>query len=225
MIDKIYFESKDCVVLYKPSGLASVPLKAKAGGTFLDEVASVFPEVLSVHGKNEWEGSAIHRLDTPTSGLMLFARNQEAYDFLLSEQSAGRIVKRYRATFCDKRKINDGFEPFPFGDITQKEAVVSSFFRAFGPGAKAVRPVLENKRFKSGRMYKTKIVPESKNSVLCTLSLGFRHQIRAHLAWAGHPLVGDILYGGDESTFFGLEAIGISFMERSGRRVDVLSLV
>ena len=74
-------------------------------------------------------------------------------------------------------------------------------------------------------MYKTKIVPESKNSVLCTLSLGFRHQIRAHLAWAGHPLVGDILYGGDESTFFGLEAIGISFMERSGRRVDVLSLV
>ena len=221
MIGKVYFESEDYLVIYKSSGIPSVPLKAKAGGTFLDEVGSVFPEVLSVHGKNEWEGSAIHRLDTPTSGLTVFARNQDSYDFLISEQVRGRIIKRYRATFSKNRAIDDGFETFPYDDITKSGGTIISRFRAFGVGGKSVRPVLSNPRFQKGAVYKTEVVPEDANSVICTLSLGFRHQVRAHLAWSGHPLLGDTLYGGEKSTIFGLEAIEISFNTKDGKRIVV----
>ena len=224
MTDRICSESKDYIVAYKPSGIPSVPLKAKAGGTFLDSIALLYPEVLSVHGKNYWEGSAIHRLDTPTRGLIIFARNQESYDWLTSEQRDNKIIKKYRAVFSSSRAIDDGFEPFPYGDIIRKGGIISSFFRSFGKGSKSVRPVLTNPRFQKGNIYSTELFPESNNSVICTLSMGFRHQIRAHLAWAGHPLIGDSLYGGDICNTFGLEAIEISFYSKDGKEIVVSAL-
>lgn len=223
MIDKPLYSSSDYLVLYKPSGLATVPLKAKAGGTFLDEVASRYPSVMNPSGKNSWEGGCIHRLDTPTSGLVLFALNQDAYDWIILEQNKDRVIKKYIATYTSKRNIDDGFEEFPFVDVTKNKVTVSSYFRAFGPGSKAVRPVYKNKRNIQGRLYTTVIEPLDNERCLCTLTRGFRHQVRAHMAWSGHPLLGDVLYGSEEASQFGLEAIGIKFTTPSGEVVEISS--
>lgn len=224
MTIKVLFQSEDYLVAYKPSGVATVPLKAKAGGTFLDEIASLYPEVLAVTGRNPWEGGVIHRLDTPTSGLVLLARNQASYNWAVYLQNIDGIAKKYRATYCSSRDIDEGFEPFPYGNIVSTGGVISSRFRAFGPGAKSVRPTLYNPRFKDGKTYTTEVLPLDDSSVICTLTRGFRHQVRAHMAWAGYPLVGDTLYGGIESPRFGLEAIEISFMSRDGKEIIVSSL-
>lgn len=211
----------DFLVMYKPSGLATVPLKNKCGGTFLDDVKQSFPEVGSPFGKNPWEGGVIHRLDTPTSGLVLFARTQRGYDWIANEQLSDRVVKKYLATFESIRIIDEGFEPFPYSDVSLGGGVIRSYFRSFGPGAKSVRPVLNNKRLISGRLYTTEVVPMSSDCVECTLTRGFRHQVRCHMAWAGHPLKGDVLYGAASSDVFGLEAIEISFNAVNGKRITV----
>lgn len=164
----------------------------------------------------------VHRLDNLTKGLVLIARNQKAYDALMQQQKKDMIIKEYRAVTTTGRSIDEGFEPFLQYPITDGPVRITSYFRSFGPGGKSVRPVATSKRYMKGKVYSTEIVPVSENEYLCTITKGFRHQIRSHLAWAGHPINGDVQYGGVPSDDFGLEAISISYIEPcSGRKLTI----
>ena len=189
----------------------------------------------------------LHRLDTDTRGLVLFAKEQAVYDFLAAQQEAGQIIKTYCAFVEPTRapEIDDGYgfnatelstlkelSAVQRGIAAQEQVVVQeriaaqlpltleSQFRNFGPGAKRVAPVVSGSRHykKDGRLYTTVIetidilpspidgndtVPETVCESLsppplirlcCRLSRGYRHQVRAHLAAAGLPIVGDPLY-------------------------------
>lgn len=177
-----------------------------------------------VRGKKAIEAGLLHRLDTETRGLVLFAKNQVAYDFLAAQQEAGCIVKAYcafAAVECSAVEENISI-PLPKRIISQ--------FRNFGPGAKKVAPVFPDSRHytKTGRLYTTEVtaiemlmpfhggmpVCTEKNTegsgmaigsehtgtaspvlrVQCGLSRGYRHQVRAHLAAIGLPITGDALY-------------------------------
>ncbi|MDY5930954.1 MAG: RNA pseudouridine synthase [Candidatus Ornithospirochaeta sp.] len=220
---RLLFEGPDTVIYWKESGIPTVPLKSSSNRTLLDIASEDYPEVRSCHGMNEWEGGVIHRLDSLTKGIVLIARNQKAYDALMQQQKKDMIRKEYRAEVHEGRAIDEGFEPFSVsGCILEYPTVITSCFRSFGPGSKSVRPVLSNPRYNTGRMYSTEVVPESGSSVICTITRGFRHQIRAHLAWAGYPIIGDQQYGGIPSCSFGLEAISISYIEPcSGRKLTI----
>ena len=79
-----------------------------------------------------------------------------------------------------------------------------------------------NRRYADGRIYTTSVEPEGEGVLRCTITRGFRHQIRAHLAWAGYPIRGDVQYGGVSSDDFGLEAVSISYIEPcSGRKLTI----
>lgn len=198
----------DFVVAIKPSGIPTVPLKGQEGSSLLSLVSLDFPEVVGAQGRKEWEGLTLHRLDTLTSGLVVFARNARSYKDALALQEEGRFIKTYRA-YYSQTALTDGFEPFPYA--FRKGEVLSSAFRAYGVGRKAVRPVLNNRRHiqDNSVFYYTRI--DDINPEFATLSLakGFRHQVRAHMAWSGHALRGDELYGGVASSSFGLVATRI----------------
>ncbi len=213
-------ETDDYVIFYKESGLPTVPLKGQSGRTLLSEVASFYPEVLGVKGINEWEGGTLHRLDTLTSGLVLFARNQECFDYLYSEQKADRIEKTYRVEVADSVLSLPGFPDYPYSSPMDGDVTIVSKFRTYGPKGHAVRPVLDDKRYSTGRSYATKAYKESDNTIICTITQGFRHQIRCHMAWAGCTIKGDELYGASPDSTFGLEAISIAFNDLDGRRVE-----
>lgn len=216
----IAYEDGDILVLNKPSGLPTVPLRDKGGETLLDIAGSVDKKTLGAFGKNQWEGGAIHRLDTLTSGLVVFAKNQDSYDFLQSEQLNGDIWKTYYAKTEDRREGVDGFPEFPYESAIETSGIIRSYFRPYGKGRKSVRPAL--KEYESPKIYSTEVINRSNGVFSCTIALGFRHQIRAHLAWAGHPVWGDVLYGGKERDEFGLCAYEISFRRvKDGRLIGI----
>ena len=184
---EVIFENQDILVFYKPKNIPTVPLKGQEGDTLLSLAAADYPEILSPYGKNPWEGTILHRLDTPTSGLVLAARNKETFLSLSALQEKDEIKKVY---------------------------IISSF-RSFGPKGASVRPLWE-KRKGDERIYRTHVEYVSEERVKCTITRGFRHQIRSHLAWSGHPIVGDERYGGKENDFLLLEAVSISFPYKKG---------
>ena len=206
---EVIFENQDILVFYKPKNIPTVPLKGQEGDTLLSLAAADYPEILSPYGKNPWEGTILHRLDTPTSGIVIAARNKETYQYLISLQEDDKIEKKYKAEISEGRKDIPGFEPFLYLPIEGKLEIVSSF-RSFGPKGASVRPVL-SKRKGDERIYKTEVEVLSPKNVVCTITRGFRHQIRCHLSWFGHPIVGDSRYGGEENDFLLLEAVSVSF--------------
>ncbi len=218
---RVIYESGDLLAVYKVKGLATVPLKSNPeGDSLLLRIAEKYPEVLSVRGPNPWEGGIIHRLDTPTSGIVLCARNQETFDELLTLQKNDKIVKHYRAEVRGRKNLLEGFEPFPYtweGDTL----LISSYFRTYGKKGASVRPVLRNAHHITGKMYTTRIRREKGSNIFeCIITRGFRHQIRSHLSWCGYPIIGDSRYGGEEGEELLLEAYSISFPFR-GKIIEI----
>lgn len=194
--------NQDFLIAYKPHNLPTVPLKNQNAETLLSCVAQLYPEVLTIHGKNEWEGSALHRLDTPTAGLVVFARTQAFYDALSALQKKDLFKKTYKAIT----------EPVK----SQIETSLTTYFRAFGPKGKSVKVCLTPDKADTPKQYTTtlktvEINPE--NAVFeCIITQGFRHQIRAHLAYLGCPIKGDDLYNPDaEKEDLALECTGLEF--------------
>ena len=234
-------ETAHWAVVYKPPHLPTAPLRADERNTLVywflhsDEGQKQSAEYglrsreAQVRGKKEIEAGLLHRLDTDTRGLVLFAKDQAVYDFLAARQEAGQMIKTYCA-FVEPNRVPEIDNGYGFGatelsmlkefaaaqrGIAAQEQVVvqeriaaqlpltlESQFRNFGPGAKRVAPVVSGSRHykKDGRLYTTvieaaDILPSPPLiRVRCRLSRGYRHQVRAHLAAAGLPIVGDPLY-------------------------------
>ncbi len=221
-------EENPFVVIYKPHNLPSAPLEENDTDNALYQVLSLYPEVAEVKGRKEIEKGLVHRLDTVTSGLMLVATNQNFYDGILKIQEENLFEKTYRAK-CDICKDNASLlGGFPVQAFDFREGVkrieAESFFRGYGQGMKETRPVTDAsgmaalKKLKRKILYKTEInilsCDEGKAQVLCTITRGYRHQVRCHLAWAGLPIQNDKVYNynsRDTEEDICFEASGLSF--------------
>jgi 23S rRNA-/tRNA-specific pseudouridylate synthase len=201
-------ETKDFLVVYKPPLMHSAPLRG--GASLLDWCAGLYPEVLSSRGRLEREGGLLHRLDYGTWGLVLLARTQAALESLEQQQQQGSFLKEYGLlTDAAPQPLLPGFPPAPppAGPSETHPPAVASGFRPYGPGRKAVRPVLpggpSKKRIQialdRGGPYKTEILERqtagNRLYFRVRIARAFRHQIRCHFSWLGHPVLGDGLYG------------------------------
>jgi 23S rRNA pseudouridine1911/1915/1917 synthase len=231
-------DTEDFAVVYKPPNMHCAR-QGKAGPALLDWYAGIYPPVLSFQGRQRDEGGLMHRLDFQTQGMVLFAKTQRAFEHFLALQDKGGITKEYSALCVKSNLPLPGFPPPP--GISSFPALIESYFRPFGPGRKSVRPVLEQKSREvakdKGTFYRTEIesvreAPRDEGhgayyNFSVKITRGFRHQIRCHLAWIGHPIVNDALYGAShdsmpekdrEKSLLALCASGLSFSDLSGKR-------
>lgn len=172
----ILFADDDLIVLDKPPDLAVHPTASR----YLRTVTHWIEQTLPGPPRPE----PVHRLDVETSGVLLCARHAMAVRSLKAAFAEHRVTKRYRA-------VVEGQPPdawtcqIPLGFATDSAVRIK-----IGPGDKP-----SETRFRviqrGGRRALVEAVPIS----------GRQHQIRVHLALAGHPIVGDKLYGPDEGIF------------------------
>ena len=218
---RIIVEDERFLVVLKPAGLPTVPLaKDPLANTLLTQLRPKYPEISQNAGLHAHEGLVLHRLDTDTCGLVLVARDIDAYHALQASQRAGTFSKRYIAAVADTERL-EGFPTPPSNEMVKMPQTITSMFRPYGVGRRAVRPVTtdsqEHIKKKSSQVHYTTEVrtcginDEGHTIICCELTKGYRHQVRCHLAWLGQSIVGDTVYGGLASDTLHLAAVALTF--------------
>ncbi len=206
----VIYEDSHVLVVDKPAQLVVHPGSGVKEGTMVQGLLAQHPEIITV-GASSRPG-IVHRLDRGTSGLLAVAKTQESYDSLtqqLSERSVGRF---YDAVVDGVVSTDAGTIDAPLGRSLRdrtKQAVVSA--------GKTARTHYEY----------VGTVGETMSRLKCRLETGRTHQIRVHLASIGHPVVGDLKYGGSKQKklerFF-LHAAFLSFVHpHSGKEIEFSS--
>jgi len=180
----VVFEDADVLVVDKPAGMVTHPGAGRIDGTLAAAALAHTPDMAGV-GSPRRPG-IVHRLDKGTSGLIVLAKTQAAYDGLTAQLSRRTVSRRYLALAQGALRRAEGTVDAPIGRDPRSRvrmAIVPE-----GRGKRAVTHYRVLERFGSGASAVT--------LVECRLETGRTHQIRVHLASLGHPLLGDETYRG-----------------------------
>ena len=172
----VRYQDADVLVIDKPAGLVVHPGAGNPRGTMVNALLHLDPTLAELP-----RAGIVHRLDKDTSGLMVVARSLRAHSSLI-EQLSGREVHRQYLAVVVGPMIAGGTVDAPIGRHPTdriRQAVVKE-----GQGKQAVTHYRVRERFRAHTL------------VECRLETGRTHQIRVHMAYAKHPLIGDPLYGG-----------------------------
>ncbi|KRO17203.1 RluA family pseudouridine synthase [Lacticaseibacillus saniviri] len=171
---KVVYEDKNWLVIDKPAGLTSVPGPSRPDDSVLNRVAGY----LITQGKIAPQPAIMTRLDRDTTGLVLVAKHVLAQGWLDQLGVNKQVTKRYLALAVGHLPQQSGTFDQPLG---MAEDGIHRMVRADGQQA----------------LTQYRVLQESAHYSLVELNLvtGRTHQIRVHMAHAGHPLVGDPLYG------------------------------
>jgi 23S rRNA pseudouridine1911/1915/1917 synthase len=152
----------------------------------MNGIVAAFPEA-AVAGDNPREGGLVHRLDNGTSGALLVALAPAAFTTLREAIRAGRIRRDYQALAAGNLKESLEIEKPLAHDPRNARRMIAIAANAHGArtAATSIEPLREPLR-RYGDFTLVAARPRT----------GMRHQIRVHLAEAGHPIAGDTLYGG-----------------------------
>lgn len=205
------------IVVDKPAGMATHPLRAGELGTLANAVAAEYPECASA-SPDAREGGAVHRLDAGTSGCVLFARDREAWEHLRAQLAARTVEKVYLALVAG-RVSSGGVCSVPLAQRGGRSVPVPDPDR---PPSRAGSPRPAETRWEVAHALPGHALLEVR------IPTGAMHQIRAHMAFLGHPVAGDLDYGGRAAALPGLDrhflhAWKLGFERPEGGRVEVQS--
>lgn len=174
---EIVYQDADVVVVNKPQGMVVHPSAGHTSGTLVNALMYHIKDLSGING--ELRPGIVHRIDKDTSGLLMVAKNDAAHVSLADELKAKKSLRKYWAIVHGNLPNDRGVIEAPIGrsDKDRKKQAVT----AKGKPALTRFQVLE--RFGDYSL------------VELQLETGRTHQIRVHMAYIGHPVAGDEVYG------------------------------
>ena len=212
---KIIYQDDDIIVVNKPPGISVHGGNSVFGETVADMLVRQFPELAAVGDDPAHRPGIVHRLDKDTSGVMLVARNQAAFESLKELFKNRKVEKTYWAIVCGTPRNNKGIISAPIGRLARqplKRGVEQGRTRIRG----AREAVTEYRVLKGDDAYSlVELKPKT----------GRMHQLRVHIKSIGHAIACDRVYGGTHvccpagASRQLLHARSISFSFPEGRRL------
>ena len=175
----IIHEDSHIIVVNKKAGMVVHPAPGHFSGTMVNALLYHLPEIKNV-GQDELRPGIVHRLDKDTTGLMVVAKNNSAFNFLKKEFKQRRVVKKYLGLVAGDLKEDSGSITFPIG----RHAINRKKMSTTAPRARHAETLWRvRKRFDGATLIEAE------------LKTGRTHQIRVHFRAIGNPLMGDRVYG------------------------------
>lgn len=201
----IVYEDDDLIVINKPKGLVVHPGAGVNNHTLANALKFYSDDLSSVNG--EFRPGIVHRLDKDTAGLMVVAKNDISHAFLASQLADHTLGRKYIALVMGTISENDGTIIAPIGRDVKNRLKMAVNLKN---GKEAVTHFTVIERFKGCTL------------VECSLETGRTHQIRVHMEYISHPVVGDPLYGKGNRTIYNdgqlLFAYKISFIHSKTKK-------
>ena len=173
----IVYQDEDVAVVNKPQGMVVHPSAGHTSGTLVNALLYHVKDLSGINGV--LRPGIVHRIDKDTSGLLMIAKNDEAHTKLAAELKDKKSLRKYWAIVHGNLPNDRGVIEAPIGRSEKdrkKQAVTAK-------GKKAVTRFQVLERF------------DDYTLVELTLETGRTHQIRVHMAYIGHPVAGDEVYG------------------------------
>ena len=205
----VVYEDEDVIVVNKPVGMVVHPAPGHPDGTLVNALLHHCGDSLSGIGGEKRPG-IVHRIDRDTSGLIIAAKNDAAHLALASQLADHTLARTYECLAVGSFRQDSGTVDAPIGrsrSDRKKMAVVAGG-----------RPAITH--------WEVLARYPGVTHLRCRLETGRTHQIRVHLAYIGHPILGDTVYGNRKPvpglTGQCLHATGLRFLHpRTGRPVEL----
>ena len=181
----ILYEDTDVIVLEKPTGLLVHETSRKEPRTLVSWLIKKYPEIQNV-GEEKYRAGIVHRLDKDVSGIMAVAKTQKMYEHLKKQFKKRTVTKEYIALVYGAPLQHSGKINLPIGRNPKGKFVAhpkTQKKKLLREDRNAVTLYRVRERIKNFSVFEIQILT------------GRTHQIRAHLAYLGHPIVGDKEYG------------------------------
>ena len=206
----VVYEDADVIVVNKPSGMVVHPAPGHPDGTLVNALLYHCAGTLSGIGGALRPG-IVHRIDRDTSGLIIAAKNDAAHQYLSAQLADHTLARTYECIVVGKLREDRGTVNAPIArhpTDRKRMAVVAG-------GREAVTHWEVIARY------------PGYTHVRCRLETGRTHQIRVHMAYIGHPILGDTVYGAKKEipglTGQCLHAVGLRFLHPRTHEVVELS--
>lgn len=181
----IVYEDDDVIVINKPVGLVVHPGAGNFSHTMANALKFHSDNLSSVNG--DFRPGIVHRLDKDTAGLIIVAKNNAAHEFLSSQLIDHTLGRKYYALVLGSFKENEGKIIAPIGRDDKNRLKMAVDLK---DGKEAVTNFKVIKRYNGYTL------------VECILETGRTHQIRVHMDYIHHPVIGDPLYGKGNRTIY-----------------------